>query len=97
MNMKLKIERLNYLDFKEDINKKKNKEMDMNVDNKGVIKDKYRDLEKFEILPEEIIQDYLDEKTRFGWKLIQVIPIYYPMRGLGTMSLFTLDYYWEID
>lgn len=93
--MKLKIERLEYINIEEDIKKKKDKEIKMNPDDKRKIQDKYKDIEKFEMLPEEFIQDYLDEKTRLGWKLIQVIPIYYPMRTVGIMGLYAIDYYWE--
>ena len=93
--MKLKIERLEYTNFEQDIKKKKDKEINMNPDDKRKIQDKFKDIEKFEMLPEDFIQDYLDEKTRLGWKLIQIIPIYYPIKSRGTMGLYGIDYYWE--
>jgi hypothetical protein len=93
--MELKIERLEFENLKDDIKRKKDKDISMFPGNKNDIKENYNDLFSFEILPVDFIQDYLDDKTRLGWKLLQVIPIYYPY--MQTNKLFGIDYYWQID
>lgn len=95
--MKLKVDRLEYEKLESEIERKKENEIEFHPEMKKDIELKYRDLKNFEILPLDTIQDYLDEMAHAGWNLMQVVPIYYPIRSTGTAKLFGIDYYWQKD